>query len=73
MDKLIISLFMLQTTVTDKLKSRREAGQGTIEYIAMMALALVVIVALTAAFTTAGTALQTKVNTIITKITSIGG
>lgn len=73
MDKLIITLLVLQHTAADKLKGRREAGQGTIEYIAMMALALVVIVALITVFTTAGTSLAAKVTGIVSKITSIGG
>ena len=48
MDKLFISLFLLQYTVADKvekIKARREAGQGTLEYVGMIAVAAVIIVA----------------------------
>lgn len=71
MDKLMISLFLLQSTVTDKVKTRREAGQGTLEYVAALALALLVILALVGAFTSAGQALATKINTIVQGVTGI--
>jgi hypothetical protein len=71
MDKLIVSLLMLQATVTDKLSARREAGQGTLEYIAMLLIAGVLIVALVGIFTGVGAQLATKVQAVITKITSI--
>lgn len=71
MDKLIISLIMLQATATDKLRTRREAGQGTLEYIAMLLIAGVLIVALVGIFTGVGSQLATKVQAIITQITSI--
>ncbi|SEP70666.1 hypothetical protein [Microlunatus flavus] len=73
MDKLMISFFLLQNTVTDKIRTRREAGQGTLEYVAAIALALIVIVALITAFTSAGTALAQKVQAVVEKVTSIGG
>jgi hypothetical protein len=71
MDKLMISLFLLQSTVTDKVRTRREAGQGTLEYVAALALALIVILALVTAFGTAGTTLSTKVGKIMEHITNI--
>ena len=71
MDKLVISLIMLQATATDKLRTRREAGQGTLEYIAMLLIAGVLIVALVGIFTGVGSQLATKVQAIITQITSI--
>ncbi len=71
MDKLMISFFLLQNTVTGKLRTRREAGQGTLEYVAALALALIVILALVTAFGTAGTSLSAKVTAIVAKITAI--
>ena len=73
MDKLMISLFLLQGTVTDKVRTRREAGQGTLEYVAAIALALIVIVALVAAFTSAGQSLAQKVQAVVQQVTGIGG
>jgi len=71
MDKLIVSLIMLQATATAKLSARREAGQGTLEYIAMLLIAGVLIVALVGIFTGVGDQLSAKVKTVIDKITSI--
>jgi len=72
MDKLIVSLIMLQATATDKLSARREAGQGTLEYIAMLLIAGVLIVALITAFNGVGDALGNKVKSILDKITALG-
>jgi len=71
MDKLMISLFLLQSTVTDKVRTRREAGQGTLEYVGALALALIVILALVQAFTGFGTALSNKLRDIATEIAGI--
>lgn len=73
MDKLMITFFVLQATATDKLRTRREAGQGTLEYVAALALALIVILALVTAFTTAGTTLSDKVGKVVEKVSTIGG
>ena len=73
MNKLVVSLLMLQATVTAKLSDRREAGQGTLEYIAMLLVAGVLIVALVGIFTGVGATLAAKVQAVITSITSIGG
>jgi hypothetical protein len=72
MNKLIVSLIMLQATVAGKINNRREAGQGTLEYIAMLLIAGVLIVALVGIFTGVGTQLAGKVQAIIQQITSIG-
>ena len=71
MDKLMISFFLLQATATDKLRTRREAGQGTLEYVAALALALIVILALVTAFTDLGAALKAKMAEIISSISGI--
>jgi hypothetical protein len=71
MDKLIVSLIMLQATATNKLSARREAGQGTLEYIAMLLIAGVLIVALVGIFTGVGKTLSDKVGDVVKAITDI--
>jgi len=48
MQKLLLTLFVWQLTAVDKLKARREAGQGTLEYVGMIAVAAIIIVAVVA-------------------------
>ncbi|MDF2748523.1 MAG: hypothetical protein K0S98_2810, partial [Propionibacteriaceae bacterium] len=48
MQKLLLTLFVWQLTAVDKLKTRREAGQGTLEYVGMIAVAAIIIVAVVA-------------------------
>ena len=50
----------------------REAGQGTLEYVGMIAVAALLVLAVVAAFGN-GTSLGAKVSDAISKITSIGG
>jgi len=45
MYKLVLALYLWQFTALDKIKARREAGQGTLEYVGMIAVAAVIIVA----------------------------
>ena len=45
MNKLILTALVLQMTLTDKLKARRESGQGTLEYVGMVAVACIIIAA----------------------------
>lgn len=45
MNKIAFTLVMWQLTAIDKLKARREAGQGTLEYVGMIAVAAIIIVA----------------------------
>lgn len=71
MNKLVASLLMLQATVTGKLSNRRESGQGTLEYIAMLLIAGVLIVALVGIFTGVGAQLATKVQAVVTSILGI--
>ena len=42
MDKIYLTLFVWQMTAVDKLRARREAGQGTLEYVGMVAVAAVI-------------------------------
>ena len=50
----------------------REAGQGTLEYVGMIAVAALLVVAVVGAFGN-GTTLGAKVTAAIAKITAIGG
>lgn len=50
MNQLFVTLVVWHLTAVDKLKARREAGQGTLEYIAMIAVAALVVVAVVGAF-----------------------
>ncbi|WP_375426534.1 hypothetical protein [uncultured Friedmanniella sp.] len=71
MNKLFITLFVLQDTLLDKAKARRESGQGTLEYVAMVAVACIIIAAVVAILKPAGATLGTLVSTAIQKVTSI--
>lgn len=72
MNKLMITFFVWQLTAVDKIKARREAGQGTLEYIGMIAVAAIIITAVVAAVKAAG--LQAWAAGIITSIkTAVGG
>ena len=44
MNKLILTALVLQMTLTDKIKARRESGQGTLEYVGMFAVAAIIVV-----------------------------
>ena len=45
MNQIALTLLVWQLTAVDKIKARREAGQGTLEYVGMIAVAAVIIVA----------------------------
>ena len=50
MNKLLFTAFVWQLTVADrvadKIKTRREAGQGTLEYVGVIAVAAIIVIAL---------------------------
>ncbi|HEU4545507.1 MAG TPA: hypothetical protein VM428_08085 [Microlunatus sp.] len=53
MNQLLVTLYVWQLTAGDKLKQRREAGQGSLEYIAAIAVAAIIIVAVVGAVNSA--------------------
>lgn len=55
-----------------KAMESRQAGQGTLEYVGMIAVAALIVVAVVTAFGN-GSTLGAKVSSTIAKITSIGG
>jgi len=72
MEKLMLSLYMVQLTVADKLQSRRvarrESGQGALEYVGMIAVAALIIALVVAAVS--GPTLKTWIDGVITGITN---
>lgn len=72
MNQLLVTLYVWQLTAGDKLKARREAGQGSLEYIAAIAVAAIIIVAVVGAVNNA--ALGAWATELINKIkTSTAG
>ena len=45
MNNIALTFLVWQLTAVDKLKARREAGQGTLEYVGMVAVACIIIAA----------------------------
>jgi Ca2+/H+ antiporter len=68
MNKILLTLLVLQGSVADKFKNRREAGQGSLEYVAMIGVAVMIVVAIAALATPAGTAMGGLINSAITKV-----
>jgi hypothetical protein len=46
MHKLVLTLLVWQVAAAEKLKARRDSGQGTLEYVGMIAVAAIIVVAL---------------------------
>jgi heme A synthase len=49
MNQLLVTLYAWHLTAADKLRQRREAGQGSLEYVAAIAVAAIIIVAVVGA------------------------
>jgi heme A synthase len=43
MNQLLVTLYVWHLTAADKLKQRRDAGQGSLEYVAAIAVAAVIV------------------------------
>jgi hypothetical protein len=71
MSKLFVTLYVLQGTLLDKAKARREAGQGTLEYVAMVAVACIIIAAVVAVLKPAGASIGALVSAALAKVTGI--
>lgn len=71
MDKIALTFIIWQLTAVDKIKARREAGQGTLEYVGMIAVAAIIIVAVIGVLK--GAELGTWVGTFIDKVKSSVG
>lgn len=75
MNQIAFTLYFWQLgfidATADRIKARREAGQGTLEYVGMIAVAAIVIVAVIGALKTAD--LKHFVDDAITKVTGALG
>ncbi|WP_114559446.1 hypothetical protein [Desertihabitans aurantiacus] len=71
MNKIATTLLMLQMTLVDRLNNRREAGQSTLEYVGMFAVAAIIVVALITAASSFN--LAQIVTDAITKVTTQAG
>jgi hypothetical protein len=65
------ALISTRTRLVQAFEARAEKGQGTLEYVGMIALAALLVMAIVTAFGN-GSSLGTKVTSAITKITGIG-
>lgn len=69
MNKLMTNLVGTFLVLTGPVPSkRREAGQGSLEYVAMIAVAALIIVVVAAAATPAGTLIAAMIQTAIAKV-----
>ncbi|MFC7624055.1 hypothetical protein [Microlunatus sp. GCM10028923] len=68
MEKLFFNLYAWQLTVADKLRSRRESGQGALEYVGMIAVAALIIALVVAAVS--GPTLKAWIDGVIQGITN---
>lgn len=66
MNQLLVTLYVWQLTAVDKLNKRREAGQGSLEYVAAIAIAAIIILAVVGAVK--GAALGAWATGLINKI-----
>jgi hypothetical protein len=73
MNKILLTLLVLQGTVADKIKTRRDAGQGSLEYVAMIGVAVMIIVAIVSVATPAGTAMGGIITAAVDKVKSAVG
>lgn len=71
MEKLFVTLLVWQVTAVDRLKARREAGQGALEYVGMVAVAAIVAIALIVA--AKNWELASLVDSAISKVKSEAG
>jgi hypothetical protein len=73
MNKILLTLLVLQGSVADKIKNRRDAGQGSLEYVAMIGVAVMIIVAIVSVATPAGTAMGAIITAAVDKVKSAVG
>jgi heme A synthase len=72
MNQLLVTLYAWHLTAADKLQRRREAGQGSLEYVAAIAVAAIIIAAVVGAVN--GAAIGEWATGLINRIkSSVGG
>jgi len=74
MNNLLLSLMVLHSSIVDKVKGRREAGQGSLEYVGMIAVAAIIIAAVAVVATAAGPQIGAFITAAIAKVqAAVGG
>lgn len=68
MEQVFFKLYAWQMVAADKLRSRRESGQGALEYVGMIAVAAVIVLAVLAAIK--GPTISNWISDIIRDLTS---
>jgi Ca2+/H+ antiporter len=73
MNNLLLSLMVLHASLVDRVKGRRDAGQGSLEYVGMIAVAAIIIAAVAVVATAAGPQIGAFINTAIAKVQAAVG
>jgi hypothetical protein len=68
MNNLLLSLMVLHTSLVDRIKGRRDAGQGSLEYVGMIAVAAIIIAAVAVVATAAGPQIGDFITRAIAKV-----
>lgn len=73
MNSLLLTLMVLTDNAADRLKKRREAGQGSLEYVGMIAIAALIVAAMVVIVGKFGPGLGSVVDAAIAKVQGILG
>jgi hypothetical protein len=73
MNNLLLSLMVLHSSLVDKVKGRRDAGQGSLEYVGMIAVAAIIIAAVAVVATAAGPQIGAFITAAIAKVQAAVG
>jgi hypothetical protein len=74
MNNLLLSLMVLHSSIVDRVKGRRDAGQGSLEYVGMIAVAAIIIAAVAVVATAAGPQIGAFITAAIAKVqAAVGG
>jgi hypothetical protein len=68
MNNLLLSLMVLHSSLVDKVKGRRDAGQGSLEYVGMIAVAAIIIAAVALVANAAGPQIGAFITAAIAKV-----
>ena len=74
MNNLLLSLMVLHSSIVDRVKGRRDSGQGSLEYVGMIAVAAIIIAAVAVVATAAGPQIGAFITAAIAKVqAAVGG
>ena len=68
MNNLLLSLMVLHASLVDRVKGRRDAGQGSLEYVGMIAVAAIIIAAVAVVANAAGPQIGAFITAAIAKV-----